>query len=432
MSPSKRSTALWKSVVLFLAIGGLMAGVVLLQNRQFDAKRLARPFQEKMYLPDSKKLQVAALGFDNFYADLLWLRAIQAFGGKWHAGGGDMSPIFHYFDVVTDLDPHFIEAYKLGNLVIGDEGGDYRRSLDILRKGMARNPGNWELPYLGIYNSVWQMGDYEEARWFARMASKVPGRPEFVARMGEFVERRSGRVEIAYRMNMQYILGYLDQNNSIEAKISGIRFWDILDRWYRNAMIEACRNFIKENDRDPISMDELIASSAWKPFEAPTMERIARAIEKRREAGLKLEPEYEKILEESLTLIKGIPPEPHGYEYVILEEWVKQINDPATTGTIVASRDTADILPETHFDYIVNTNMIINHLVDYVMGMNDLIQSYQRENGRWPASMEELVKGNFNYHDPLGGEFHYDPLTGLLTCTTLENPTRRREPIYIF
>lgn len=432
MSVSKRSTSLGKTVVLFGLIAALITGAVLLQKRQFSAKRLARPFQEKLYLPDSKKLQIAALGFDNFYADLLWLRAIQAFGGKWQTGGGDMTPIFHYFDVVTDLDPQFIEAYKLGNLVIGDEGGDYRRSLDILRKGMARNSDNWELPYLGIYNAVWQMGNYEEARWFARMASKVPNRPEFVARMGEFIERRSGRVEIAYRMNMQYILRYLDGNNSIEAKITSIRFWDILDRWYRNVMIEACRNFIKEHDRDPISMDELIASTAWKPFEAPTMEQIAKAIEKRREVGIKLEPEYEKILEESLTLIPGVPPEPQGYEYVILEEWVKQVNDPATTGTIVAKRATADILPEEHFDYIVNTNQIINQLVDYVMGMNDYIQKFEQENGRWPATLEELVKGNFNYRDPLGGEFHYDPLTGLLTCTTLENPTRRREPVYIF
>lgn len=424
MSP--RLKRILNTLALTLVLIVLMAGVVLFQRRQFSGIQGARIFEEKMYLPNAKKLELATLGFKNLYADLLWLRAIQAFGARWQTGGGNMDPIYHYFDVVTDLDPQFIEAYKLGNLVIGDEGGDYQRSLDILRKGMWKNPSDWDLPYLGIYNAVWQMNDLEQARWFAYMAARKPDRPEFVARMREYIERKTGKLDVAFRMNLQSMLRYLDRGDDIQAKLTSIRFWDILDRLYKSELIAACRRFIALEGRDPETMDELLASKAWKPIEAPTMESLRDAINSYRMRGETLEPRLDDIAKRAVTQIAGVPPEPNGYTYIIVHD-----GSAPTTDSLPVSAATADQLPEEHFGYIINQSLLVSYLSDYVVGMNGEIRKFQQKNGRFPANMEELANSKFNYKDPLGGTFKYDPETGEFNTTSFEKELRLRERVYI-
>jgi len=414
------------TLLLGACLLAMVGGVIAYQHSYFTGLRGARVFEEKIYLPDSQKLEIASLGFKNLYADLLWLRAIQAFGGRWQTSGTDMGPIFHYFDVITDLDPQFIEAYKLGNLVIGDEGGDYQRSLDILRKGMTRNPGDWELPYLGIYNAVWQMNDLDQARWFAFMASRVPDRPEFVARMREYIERKTGSYDVAYRMNLQYMLRYLDRGDSIESKLTSIRFWDILDRWYKSKLIEAARRFIALKGRDPHSLEELVKSKVWESFRAPTMESIRDTIASYRQKGMALEPHYEEIAHRAVVEIDGVPPEPNGYGYLIFPP-----EDRSTTSVLEATAQNAFTLPDAHFGYIMNKTFIVSSLTDYVIGMNMEIQKFQQQHGRWPEDMEELVNGSFNYTDPLGGKFIYNPETGEFKDAKLEEGLREREAIYI-
>lgn len=432
MSSTNRKRHLWSGLALGLAALIFLGAAVQFQRRHFVKKRQFRPFQEKMYLPDGRKLKAFSLGFQHLYADLLWLRAIQAFGGRWQSGGADMTPIFHYFDVVTDLDPHFIDAYKLGNLVMGDEGHDYPRSLEILRKGMLKNPNSWELPYLGIYNTVWQMSDLRSARWFARMADKTPGRPEFVARMGEFIERKTGRYELAFQMNLQYILRYIDTNNEMEAKLTSIRFWDILGRWNRSKLIEAARRFIKQEGRDPKSMDELVRSRSWEPLTLPTMENLAARIEEYRKQGKPLMPRYEQIYAESFAKIDGAPTDPRGFDYRIQQGAIPKPGSAESSDTLVIDLSLPETLPDNHFNYIVSASDLFDSLVEYVSGINQFIQKYQREHGRWPGSLEELVAGKFNYNDPLGGKFIYNPKTGQFSCTSIEKPPRKHSPIYLF
>ena len=91
---------------------------------------------------------------------------IQAFGSGWQTEDGTQKPVFQYFDTLTDVDPHFISAYRFANLIIGDQRGDYVLGQEILRKGVYKNPMNYDLPYLGVYNAVWTEGKPEDARWF--------------------------------------------------------------------------------------------------------------------------------------------------------------------------------------------------------------------------------------------------------------------------
>ncbi len=424
-----RAKRILRTLLLLVLLAVLVWGVVLFQRRQFTTITGIRTYQEKMYLPNADKLKLVTLGFEHLYADLLWLRAIQAFGSRWEAGG-DMKPVFHYFDVITDLDPHFVEAYNLGNLVIGDEGGDYQRSLDILRKGMIYNPWDWELPYLGIYNSVWQMEDYEQGRWFAHMAARVPGRPEFVARMQEYVERKSGRLELAFGMNIQYLLRYLDDGNDVEARLTSQRIWDVLDRWYTDKMIEAARRFIAETGKDPRSLDQLVRSDAWESFRAPTMQALADAIQKYENYGPRVSPYQDQIREESYRTVTGEPPDPTGYGYVILDAVVDAVSN--TTGTLAVSRETANDLPRDHFRYIISRSRLRDAINDYLISLTVRIQKYKNEHGKFPDTLEAMGGERIDYEDPLGGRVVYDPETGRLRSTGIEKTSRKWESILIY
>jgi len=122
-------------VLLFLMLAGT---AFWLQHFHIRAIK-ETPYRDSLYLPHGKQVNLMAIGYDQFLADFLWLRAIQAFGGYWRAGDKVSEAVYNYFDVISDLSPHFIEVYKFGNLVMGDEGGDYERALTFLEKGQRYN-----------------------------------------------------------------------------------------------------------------------------------------------------------------------------------------------------------------------------------------------------------------------------------------------------
>lgn len=434
-----KSSRLLTEIVLFAVVIAIGFGAVQYQRRNFSKIRVYRPFQEKLYLPEGDRLRIAALGYDNVYADILWLRAIQAFGGRWEYGK-DVAPIYRYFDALTDLDPKFIEAYKLANLILGDEAKNYEKSFDILRKGMEKNPESWEIPFLGVYNAVWQYDDPKTARWFAYMAGRKPDRPEFVARMIEYVERRSGRYEVSFRMNLSFMLGYLETGNSVESRMCSNRFFAILDKWYIEKITENCRRFIKHHGRDPRTIEELVQSPSWEPFTLPTMQGLEQAI-KRHRTQPGLPSRSEEIYKESLeTFDKRVPFEPQGYQYVIREDLLPKATDTATTGTLAVTAENADKLPESHFKYIGNERELLEVLYSYVQSISGLIQSFQAKNGRYPISIEEMLsretnkplsETRFNYQDPLGGRFVYNAATGEFVSTSLQTRKPAFMPIFI-
>ena len=72
------------------------------------------------YIPSSAYLKVASLGQRNFWADLIFIWSIQYFD-RYVESVRD-TYLFHTYDVITDLDPRFHEAYVFGNLFLSLDG----------------------------------------------------------------------------------------------------------------------------------------------------------------------------------------------------------------------------------------------------------------------------------------------------------------------
>ncbi|MCX7919185.1 MAG: hypothetical protein N3A72_06175 [bacterium] len=154
------------------------------------------PFQELLYLPSGKYLKVVVLGFDNVIADILWLRAIQYFGGHF-MGDKNYAMLDRIFEVTTTLEPTFIDVYRFATMALGEEARRYTETTTLLWKGIERNPTSWEIPYdLGFF-LLYTVKDYDQALLAYSIATSRPNCPDFVHRIIPFIYSETGREQIA-------------------------------------------------------------------------------------------------------------------------------------------------------------------------------------------------------------------------------------------
>ena len=101
------------ALILALALG-TMASLFTVDKLHSQASRKA----ELSYLPSGKYLKLAVVGYRHIVADLLWLKAIQNFGGR-EVTTEEYRIAYHVTDVLTDLDPQFVHAFQFTAPIVG-------------------------------------------------------------------------------------------------------------------------------------------------------------------------------------------------------------------------------------------------------------------------------------------------------------------------
>lgn len=358
-------------------------------------------FEQRMRLPSEEVIRMATLGYDNIYSDWLWLKSIQAFGMGWITEDGSTEPIYQYFDTLTDIDPHFISAYRFANLIIGDNRLDWKRGQDILRKGVYHNPGNYDLPYLGLYNAIWQMDDETDAKWFAEQLNDIPDAPGFMKRLQEYIERQAGRYEVAFEYNVRYYLEYLASDNDVELNIVDTRIKALLDNWYRRELNQAVERYIEKYGQHPESMESLLEPGIRPNFTAPTLTAFDEALQAHSREVDRLKPGQDipqelvdSIKKESMEQIIGLPPDPYGQWYFIHRP----------TLAAYKSGEVGEI--DGRLPYVVAPRDLFPITNRNSMNAQRFIINYIQENGEKPAP-EDLER--FLGRDPLGGHYVYEP-----------------------
>jgi hypothetical protein len=171
-------STVWITAGILILLGGA-SGFLFEIERQRPASHRAFELQ---YLPKGDYLRVAVLGYRELTADLIWLKVVQHLGeGKPVQAG--LRWAYHAVEVVTDLDPRFVMAYRAAGTVLGVWGGQVRESIALLTKGIRYNPKVWELPFLIGYDYFYELCDPAAAAQYFRQASVLPGAPEYLARL---------------------------------------------------------------------------------------------------------------------------------------------------------------------------------------------------------------------------------------------------------
>lgn len=377
----------------------VLFGLCLLHQKHYYADWApgSGKYYQKVNIPKPEVVRVASLGYDNFVGNLLTLRAVQMFGAAWETPDKSSEPIYNYFDVVTELDPHFIELYEFANLVLSDDRGAYDLGLDMLRKGIGHNPGNWRLAYLGIYTAIWDMGDPEVAREFVAFAKEADDVPGYVLRMEEYVERRSGRFEAAFEVNLRQMVSYKRTDAVYEIDITRRRFENVLDKWYRHYMNESIDRFLEEEGRLPASMEELVQSGLMAPFDAPVMERVEFYTDLFLEEGRDLDAEFDTLRLATLEPIVGLPPDPRGTWYFIDTELLAEFE----AGLLLPPSDS----PSDRYPFVTTMAEAVEAISPILVNVRQTLNAALRGGQEWVDDSElldPLIRG-----DGYGGHYYY-------------------------
>lgn len=176
----------------------LVLGLVLVTVRVQPF--VQRPYlHTNLYLPSGKFVQQASLGYSELAGDMVWFQAVQYFGG-YAKSEHDLAYFSGLIDIVNELDPHFVFPYVFGAVVLAQDLRDMDRGVRVLKRGMERNPENWELPFqIGfLYYTIKR--DRPMAAHYFDLASRLPGGEERAARFAAFVYSRAGHTETSIRM----------------------------------------------------------------------------------------------------------------------------------------------------------------------------------------------------------------------------------------
>jgi tetratricopeptide (TPR) repeat protein len=146
------------------------------------------------YIPSSGYMKVASLGQESFWADLIFIWSIQYF--DMYAENVRDSYLYHTYDVITDLDPRFEEAYVFGDLFLSL---DKRWSLiyKLADKSLSADSKMW-LPAwdAGTY-AFFSAHDYPSAQKYFTAAYNRNPRGTIIQRMLANALKYAGQYESA-------------------------------------------------------------------------------------------------------------------------------------------------------------------------------------------------------------------------------------------
>lgn len=184
----------WLLGATLIVCGAMIVSATYAKQHNF------RPYlYDNLYLPSGKFIEQASLGYNQLAADLTWFSAIQYYGG-YRQEHHDLAYFAGLIDIVTDLDPHFVFPYVFGAVVMSEDLKAFPEAVTLLRKGMTRNPLNWEFPFeIGFLYYVDQHDEEMAARYFD-LASRIPGGGDRARRFAAFMYSKSGHGENSIRM----------------------------------------------------------------------------------------------------------------------------------------------------------------------------------------------------------------------------------------
>ncbi len=121
----------------------MLGGCFFLSVKLASRKAYIHTEPSVLYIPKGKYMKIMSLSYDNLVADLLYLWTIQYTGQK--GIDKNYNQIKHIYEVITDLDPAFLDAYYIGAMIMVLDAGNVEDSLELLDKGIKKNPDEYML-----------------------------------------------------------------------------------------------------------------------------------------------------------------------------------------------------------------------------------------------------------------------------------------------
>ncbi len=193
----------------------------------FIQSKLNAPQKNSRYLVPPAGLKNFTFGYKDFFASLLWIRALQNFdfceNGKYNGEVDYVAPatenghstlqgilerkikpskcdkgwMYQMLDAISEIDPHFKVIYDVGAIQLSIVVDDREGARLIFEKGLQLYPKDWKLNFSAGYHYLWEIqSPARAAELFDRALQN--GGPPFLAALAAGLYNKVGQAQIAY------------------------------------------------------------------------------------------------------------------------------------------------------------------------------------------------------------------------------------------
>jgi hypothetical protein len=170
-----------------LAVITVLLGAVVLSEVRLGKITREDPIgRELLYLPSPEMLKIMSLGNPGLVADVLYLWSIQYY--SFYQPYERFLYLETIYNLITDLDPLYVDAYRIGALIMQIQTGGDEEVLEaavrrLFDKGLRNLPDDWQLAEAAAWDFFIRFKDRETALHFAEIAAQRPGAPPRIKRM---------------------------------------------------------------------------------------------------------------------------------------------------------------------------------------------------------------------------------------------------------
>ena len=220
-------------------------------------------FTSMLYLPSGKFLKPVSFGYHALLADFIYLWSIQYYGDPGFQPR--MEYLKHTYDIITELDPYYLDAYQIGALFMFHEGRNPEAGLKLLEQGMKNNPDEWILPMDAGFYCMMSLKRKDLAAKYFEMASRTPTATSFAKRAMASMHFKMGDKHVAFQLWSEV---YDIAENSTIKQTAYQHMHDLRILIDLEQIQNAIWAFHAKYNRNPLNLEQLMAQGFLKQIPA--------------------------------------------------------------------------------------------------------------------------------------------------------------------
>ena len=239
--------------ILFLILA------ITVQTKIETIRRFKVPGSSIIYLPSGKYLKFITFGFDSLLADIIYIWAIQYYSN--YAIKNRFDYLEHIFSIISELDPHYLDPYRIGALIAWYEGKRIDLALKVLDLGIKKNPNNWILPFEAAHYAQMYKKDYKLAQYYYDITRKIKGAPPIAHRLYAAAAFKAMDLETAYKNWLEI---YQTAEDERVKKIAYNHLYRTKTTIDKIKLKKAIEKYKKKYRRLPMNLNQLVRAGILK------------------------------------------------------------------------------------------------------------------------------------------------------------------------
>jgi tetratricopeptide (TPR) repeat protein len=246
----------YAAIPLALAVPAMAAGWSGAKLERMSGQRHVSA--QVLYLPSGKYLKMVSLGFPELMADAIYIWSIQYYSN--YEADDRLKYLEHiYGSVISELDPHYVDPYLIGSLIMSVEAHEYEMALRLLDKGIAANPDEWILSFEAGFLCYHTLHDDARATSYFEKALRAPGAPPVIKRLRAEMYRMMGdkAASLGY---WREVYETADEGDEYVRSVAWRHVHDLTIEVDTEALGRAVTAFETKTGSNPPSLDALVAA----------------------------------------------------------------------------------------------------------------------------------------------------------------------------